>query len=62
MATRPNTPPVDNISLGSIVRRRISLLTGGQEYVAGPSTSTTLVKRLFVLSHEEGTPSSVGEK
>jgi hypothetical protein len=62
MAARPNILPVDNISPGSIVRRRISLLKRDQEYAAGPSTATNPVKRLFVLSQEEGVASSVGKK
>jgi hypothetical protein len=62
MAARPNILPVDNISPRSIVRRRISLLKRDQEYAAGPSTATNPVKRLFVLSQEEGVASSVGKK
>ncbi|RLN23352.1 uncharacterized protein C2845_PM07G02560 [Panicum miliaceum] len=59
---KPKTVPVVNISPGSITRRRISLLQGGQEYAQGSSTITNPVKRLLVLSHEGGATSSSGIK
>ncbi|RLM75609.1 uncharacterized protein C2845_PM15G21380 [Panicum miliaceum] len=59
---KPKTVPVVNISPGSITRRRISLLQGGQEYAQGSSTITNPVKRLLVLSQEGGATSSSGIK
>lgn len=52
-AAKPMIVSLDNISPGSITRRQISLLQGGQDNVLGPSTVSTTVKRLLVLSHEE---------